>query len=181
MKSKKSTKSSPKPKKLSKPSAGSKEKIEGIAKLSLFDHVKHIRGEQSPTYYDDLSEENRKTFNHFMLLRALAMDSEVVQEMAFLYRYFHLIPSPQFYKLLIALVPRSTRWVPWIKTKVVKHSPEVLTAISNHYKVSKRQANEYINVLLASDDGKERLADLCRSVGLRDKETENLVNTENEE
>lgn len=144
----------------------------------MFDHVKHIRGEQSPTYYDELSEENRKTFNHFMLLRALAMDSGIVQEMAFLYRYFHLIPSPQFYKLLIALVPKNIRWVPWIKTKVVKHSSEILTAVANNYKVSKRQANEYVNVLLSSDEGRERLIDLCRSVGLSDKDVEDLVNTE---
>jgi len=140
----------------------------------LFDHVKHIRGVQDPEYYNNLSEENRKTFNHFMILRALSMDSHIVEEMAFLYRYFDKIPSPQFYTLLINLIPRQNRWVPWVKAKVVKHSNELLTVVANHFKVSKRQANEYINVMIQSDDGAEKLVDLCQYEGVSDKEIETL-------
>lgn len=143
-------------------------------KLSLFDHVKHIRSVQDPKYYSNLSEENRKSFNHFMLLRALSMDDEVVGEMAFLYRYFDKIPSPQFYQLLIALVPKSNRWVPWIKTKVVKHNQDLLELVAKTYSVSKRQANEYINVLIATEEGLQNLVGLCSAMGLSDSEVEGL-------
>jgi hypothetical protein len=115
-----------------------------------------------------------------MILRALAMDNEVVQEMAFLYRYFHIIPSPQFYQLLIALVPKHNAWVPWIKTKVVKHSPDLLSLVAKHYQVSKRQANEYVNVLVATDDGLGKLVDLCSAMGLNDKEVEKLFDKKDE-
>lgn len=144
------------------------------SKLSLFDHVKHIRGVQDPKYYDNLSEENRKSFNHFMLLRALAMDDEIVGEMAFLYRYFNLIPSPQFYQLLVALVPKGNRWVPWIKTKVVKHSPDLLNLVAKTYNVSRRQANEYVNVLVATEEGLEKLVELCQAMGLNESEINQL-------
>lgn len=140
----------------------------------MFDHVKHIRSVQSPNYYAELSEENQKSFNHFMILRALAMDSNIVQEMAFLYRYFDKIPSEQFYKVLCGLTPKGNHWVPWIKTKVVKHSNELLTLVATHYQVSKRQANEYVNVLIESEEGLERLAFLCQSKGLNDAEVEAL-------
>jgi len=109
-----------------------------------------------------------------MILRALAMDDEIVREMAFLYRYFDKIPSPQFYQLLINLVPKNFRWVPWIKTKVIKHSPDLLSLVAKTYSVSKRQANEYVNVLIASDEGLGRLTELCSAMGLNDKEVENL-------
>jgi hypothetical protein len=109
-----------------------------------------------------------------MILRALSMDSHIVEEMAFLYRYFDKIPSPQFYTLLINLIPRQNRWVPWVKAKVVKHSNELLTVVANHFKVSKRQANEYINVMIQSDDGAEKLVDLCQYEGVSDKEIETL-------
>lgn len=173
MKSQKSKKSNQDSKKLfarqTEPSGSSI-----VPKLSLFDHVKHIRGVQSPDYFDSLSEENKKSFNHFMLLRALSMDDDVLPEMAFLYRYFDKIPSPQFYKLLIGLVPRGTHWVPWIKAKVVKHSPDLLNLVSKHYQISKRQANEYINVLVATEEGLLRLIDLCKMTGLDDSEVEKL-------
>ena len=144
------------------------------SKLSLFDHVKHIRSVQDPKYYENLSEENRKSFNHFMLLRALAMDDAIVGEMAFLYRYFHLIPSQQFYKLLIALTPKHNGWVPWVKTKVIKHSQDLLTLVAKTYDVSRRQANEYVNVLVATDEGLEKLVELCSAMGLNDSEVEAL-------
>ncbi len=95
-----------------------------------------------------------------MLLRALSMDDEILREMAVLYRYFDKIPSEQFYMLLIGLVPKGNRWVPWIKTKVVRHSPELLSLVAKHYEISKRQANEYVNVLIASEAGLENLLKL---------------------
>lgn len=109
-----------------------------------------------------------------MILRALAMDADIVEEMAFLYRYFDKIPSPQFYKLLIALVPKTYGWVPWIKTKVVRHSSDLLNLVSDHYKCSKRQANEYINVYISTEQGLKELVELCQSKGLNDLEVENL-------
>jgi len=48
--------------------------------LGLFDHVKAIRAVQDPNYYDNLSEADRKSFNHFMILRALSMDENIVEE-----------------------------------------------------------------------------------------------------
>ena len=109
-----------------------------------------------------------------MLLRALAMDDEIVQEMAFLYRYFQLIPSAQFYQLLISLTPKNFAWVPWIKTKVIKHSQDLLTLVAKTYDISRRQANEYVNVLVATDEGLNQLVELCQAMGLNDGEIERL-------
>lgn len=162
------------PKKRSKPQQKSNEEPTKTNKLSLFDHVKHIRTVQSPDYYESLSEENRKSFTHFMILRALSMDNDIVGEMAFLYKYFDKIPSPQFYKLLIALVQKNFRWVPWIKSKIVHHNKKLIDLVANHYKVSRREANNYINVLVASDDGLNKLLDLCQLCGLDDSEIEAL-------
>lgn len=148
------------------------------SKLGLFDHVKHIRGVQDPNYFKNLSEENRKSFNPFMILRALAMDDDILGVMAVLYRYFDKIPPEQFYQLLIALVPKDSRWVPWIKAKVVRHSQELLSVVAKRYEVSKRQANEYVNVLIASEEGLNDLLTLCQSTGLSDREVEKLFDKE---
>jgi hypothetical protein len=109
-----------------------------------------------------------------MILRALSMNDEIVGEMAFLYRYFDKIPSPQFYQLLIALTPKNGGWVPWIKTKVIKHSPDLLNLVVKTYQISKRQANEYVNVLVATEEGLGKLLELCTAMGLSDSEVEQL-------
>ena len=154
---------------------------DGPKKRSLFDHVKHIRQIQDPDYYLSLSQEEKKTFNHFMIVRALSMDSSIVEDMAQLYQVFDKIPSPQFYQLLIALVPKSNRFYPWIKSKKMKHKKDLLKYVSQRFKVSTHQANEYVNILLRSDQGQAELIDICKSFGLDDKQVEDLFEEKSEE
>lgn len=153
-----------------------KKKVEsdGPKRRTLFDHIKHIRQIQDPTYYNRLSEDDRKSFNHFMIIRALAMDDDMVEDMAVLYQIFDKIPSPQFYTLLIALVPKSNRFCPWIKSKRFKHNKDLLELVGKRFQVPKYQANDYVNILLRSDEGQGELVKICKAFGLEDKEVEDL-------
>lgn len=154
---------------------------DGPKKRSLFDHVKHIRQVQDPDYYVNLSEDDRKSFNHFMILRALAMDDTLVEDMAQLYQVFDKIPSPQFYQLLIALVPRNNRFCPWVKSRVMKHNKVLLGYVQQRFKVSKYQANDYVNILLRTEEGQGELVNICKAFGLEDKEIEDLFEEKKDE
>ncbi len=147
---------------------------------TVFDHVKHIRQVKDPEYYNNLTEDNRKSFNHFMILRALSMDAELVETMAQLYQIFDKIPSPQFYQLLIAIVPRSNRFCPWVKSKVLRNNKDLLELVAKRFKVAKYQANEYVNLLLRSEAGQVELGYICKAYGLSDKEVEDLCASEKE-
>jgi hypothetical protein len=150
-------------------------------KISFFDHVKSIRQVKDPNYYTNLSEDDKKSFNHFMILRALAMDDSIVEDIAQLYQIFDKIPSAQFYQLLIALVPKSTQYYPWIKTKVMKHNVKLLELVSDRFNISKYQANEYINILLKTPEGQTELVDTCKMFGLEDKEIEEMFESKKDE
>jgi hypothetical protein len=154
---------------------------DGPKKRSVFDHVKAIRQVQDPDYYINLSEEDRKSFDHFMILRALSMDAYIVEDIAQLFQIVDKVPSPQFYKLLIALVPRSTQYYPWIKSKVMKHDKMLLEYVAKRFKVSNYQANEYINILLRNEEGQGELESICKSFGLSDKEVEELFEEKKDE
>jgi hypothetical protein len=143
-------------------------------RISLFDHVKAIRQNRDPNYYTNLSEDDRKSFNHYMIIRALSMDDDIVEDMAQLYQIFDKIPSPQFYQLLISLVPRSTYFHPWIKSKVMRHDKKLLGYVAKRFKVSTYQANDYVNLLLRTEEGQGELINICKSFGLSDKEVEDL-------
>lgn len=141
---------------------------------TLFDHVNHIRQVQHPQYYISLSPEDKKSFNHFMIIRALSMDSSIVEDMAALYQYFDKIPSEQFYKLLISLVPKSRQYHPWIKSRKLKHKKELLNYVSKRFEVPTYQANEYVNILLKTEEGQTELVNICKSFGLDDKQIEEV-------
>ena len=159
----------------SKPSKKTpRDEDKGPKRKSLFDHIKQIREVQDPDYYKNLSDDDRKSFTHYMLIRALAMDDALVEDMAQLHQVFDKIPSPQFYQLLIALVPRTKRFSPWIKSKVMKHNKELLGLVAKRFQVCKHHANEYINLLLRSEEGQAELVNICKAFGLEDKEVEDL-------
>ena len=146
-----------------------------LKKRTLFDHVKHIRQVQDPDYYINLSEDDRKSFNHFMILRALSMDEDLVEDMAQLYQIFDKIPSPQFYRLLIELVPRSNKFSPWIKSKVMKHNKILLGYVAKRFQISQYQATDYINLLLRTETGQGELVSICKAFGLEDSEIEDIL------
>jgi len=116
-----------------------------------------------------------------MILRALSMDATIVEEMAQLYQLFDKIPSPQFYQLLIAVVPKDFRFYPWIKSKKMTHKKELLALVSKRFQVSKFEANEYVNLLLRSEDGQAELVNICRAFGNSEAEIEALFNPKKDE
>lgn len=116
-----------------------------------------------------------------MIVRALSMDETIVEEMAQLYQLFDKIPSPQFYQLLIALVPKSFAYSPWIKSKRMKHKKELLELVAKRFKISKFEANDAVNLLLRTEEGHGELVSICRAFGLNEQEIEEVFDKKDEE
>ena len=162
------------------PAKKTKSESEGPKRRSLFDHVRHIRQVQDPTYYNRLSDDDRKSFNHFMIIRTLSMDEDLVEDMAFLYQIFDKIPSAQFYTLLISLIPRNNKFCPWIKSKKIRHGKELLDLVARRFQVPRWQANEYVNILNLTEEGQGELVRVCRAFGLDDEEIADLFEEKKE-
>jgi len=141
----------------------------------LFDHVKHIREIQDPNYYDSLSEDERKSFNKFMLLRALSMDSTVVEDMSYVSKYFSIIPEKQFYQPLITLIPKSRKFSLWIKSKKQKVNQTLLNLLSKYYEVGSSEAEDYCTILLKDEKGLSAIVNICKLFGKTDQEIEKLL------
>lgn len=152
------------------------QKIKSPKSRSLFDHIKHIRSVQSSDYYESLTDVEKKTFSHYMILKALSMDPMLIEMVAELFQYFDKIPSKRFYQLLIGLVPKNNRFCPWIKNSSSnRFNDDILLLVSRYFQVSTLQANEYVNIFFKTDDGINQLIEICRSNGLNESEIEKIV------
>ena len=149
--------------------------------IGLFDHVKHIRTVQNPDYYNNLTELDRKSFNHFMILQALSMNPQLLGVISTLYRFFDTIPSPQFYQLIIAFIPKNSVFYPWISSKN-KYKKELLDLMSRRFEVSQYHAEEYVDLLSLTDEGINSLVYICQGFGKTDNEIQDLLkpNDDNE-
>jgi len=149
-----------------------KDKSQTTKELGLFDHIKHIRTVQSPDYFKKLSDSEKKSFNHFMILKGLSMDPSVVEEMAYLYKLIDKVPSEQFYKLLIEIVPPNNKFFPWIKGKKQNYSENAIDVISKKFQISTDESKAYFDILCKTDDGICFIKDTMRSFGFDEKQIE---------
>lgn len=146
-----------------------------VKPMGLFDHIKHIRSVQNPNYYKNLSELDRKTFNPFMILKALSMNPALVDDISTLFRYFDKIPHPQFYQLLIGLIPLDKTFYRWVKAKKKPFGKRLLELIAQYFEISEKEAAEYATLLFPTDKGKKELEELCRNFGLGEKEVDAIM------
>lgn len=160
---------------------GGLKKSETPKELGLFDHVKHIRQVQDPNYYDNLTELDRKSFDQFMILRALSMNPELLDDISVLYKYLEKIPDRQFYKLLITLVPLDRRWYKWIKGKKRQFTAQAIRLFAKWFEVSTSEAEDYAKILSRTEKGKRELFSICQGFGLTEKEVEKIMASNNEE
>lgn len=140
----------------------------------LFDHINHIREVKDPNYYINLSDEEKKSFNKFMILRILSMDVNLIEEMSILSKYFQLIPEEQFYKVLIDVVPRGRKFCKYIKKTSGGINQTILDCICVKFKVGEKDAVDYFNILTSHDDGIKELVSLIEGFGYSEKDIEKL-------
>src|ERR1035437_922487 len=157
-----------------------RKKLEKPKSLGLFDHIKHIRNIQDPNYYNNLSDLDRKSFNHFMILQALSMDPQQLGNISILFRFFDVIPSPQFYKLVISLIPKDPTYYPWISHKN-KYNVELVELVAQRFEVSTQHAEEYIGILFSTKEGMNSLVYICQGFGKSKNEIEELLSTNDDE
>lgn len=164
-----------------KKKAGRKKKDESTIKsVGLFDHIKQIRSFQDPNYFQTLTEQDLKSFDHFMILKALSMNPLLLDDISTIFKYFDIIPSPQFYQALIALIPADKKFYPWVKGKSLPFSKKLIDLLSTYFEISKKEAKEYA-IILQTEQGKKELENLCKTFALTEKEINEIMQGENNE
>lgn len=149
------------------------EKI-GIKNKGLFDHVKHIRQIQNPNYFDELNETEQKSFNKYMILRVLSMDSNIIEEISYISKYMEVLPEKQLYKLLIKCVPKDYKFYPYIKKSTKDPNNTLIDCICDKFKIGKKDAIDYYKLMISSESGINEMISLVEAYGFSEKEIEEI-------
>ena len=139
-----------------------------------FDHISQIREIKDPNYYINLSEQDKKNFNRYIIVMGLSMDPDIIDDLAYVSKYFDVMPDNQFYRVCCDVVPKGRRYVKWIKGNKPKHNIKLIEIVVAHYKISKREAYQYCDIYMNTDEGISMLIDICAKHGLSDDEIEPL-------
>jgi hypothetical protein len=146
--------------------------------IGLFDHVNHIRKVQSHDYYDTLSDADRKSFNHFMILRFLSMDRSSIDSISSISKYQSIIPSRNFYTLCTAVTNKTNSYFPYIKSSSKSFDSKLIELISKKFEVSLSESKEYCQIYMKDENGINELRSICKGYGLTDKEVDQILTYE---
>jgi hypothetical protein len=146
-----------------------------MAAKKLFDHLTAITAEQDPNYFKKLTEEDIKSWSNFMINRFLSMKPEWIELIASIQSLSQTLEPEQMYKLYINILPKGKQYLKYTKGKAEdKYEQFLIDLIKKEYDCSERQANDYVEVLYASREGRENIQYICERYGLTKKEISKL-------
>ena len=146
-----------------------------MAAKKLFDHLNAITSEQDPKYFDKLSDEDLKSWSNFMINRFLSMKPEWVELIATLLPLTQTLEPKEMYKLYISVIPKGKYYLKYIKGKGEdKYEEFLVELIKKDFQCSEKEANEYIEVLYSTREGRENIKYICEKYGTDKKQITKL-------
>ena len=143
-------------------------KKSSIKKKSLFDHINQVTSVQNPDYWEQISEEDKKTWSNYMVNRFLSMKPEWIELVNELQKY-NLEPK-ELYKLYTNVLPKSKQWLKYIKGRNDMNHPEwLINIMRNSDESSRKEAIEAIDMLMLTEGGMMELGELGRKWGIEEK------------
>ena len=136
-------------------------------KMTPFDFLRLVHNKKIK--WEDLNEDEQKTYNKFIINRALGFNNNMLDIVNRLQGY-DVTPKESF-KYYQSMTGDKFRFNKWIKgNKEKSFNPELLLKIAGYLECSKKQASEYLNVL-----SKKEIKSLLKHIGLQDSEIKKLM------
>jgi len=116
--------------------------------MNPFDHIKNLHTKQKR--WEDFNDEEKKSFNVFIINKGLSMNPDYLGIVNMVQNYTGLnqvISPKEVFNIYFNLLPNNFRFYKWIKGEKSKKDKEKAEYLAMYYKVSTREAYEYLEIL----------------------------------
>ena len=122
--------------------------------------------------WNDFTEDEQKKFSPFIINRWLSMDKEFIEIVNYFQKYsIWTLESREVYKWYCDVLPKGKRFNRYIKgKKLKKYDDWLIKLLCNHFKCSKLQVIEYIELI-----DKEELKDILEMYGTDKKQVKKVI------
>ncbi len=138
--------------------------------MTPFDYLKLVHNKK--VRWEDLNEEEQKSWNTFIINRALSFNSNYIDIVNNIQPYTggQLTPA-EIFKYYQNILPNNFRFNKWIKgNKEKSYNPQLLVTVSTYFECSAKKASEYLNIL-----SKKETKNLLKYIGLQESEIKKLI------
>ena len=142
---------------------------------SPFDHIKAITSEQDPKYWDKLEDADKKSWSNYMIHRFLSMNSDWIEILSEIQPYTQVLEPKQLYLVMIGLLPKGRHYLKYTKGKNdTKYESWLIDLIKVDFQCSKKEAEEYTEILYSTREGRENIKYICEKYGIDKKQITKL-------
>ena len=116
--------------------------------MNPFDHIKNLHTKKHT--WDDFNDEEKKSFNVFIINKALSMNPNYLNIVNMVQNFTGLnqiLSQKEVFNLYYSLLPNKFRFYKWIKGEKTKKEKEKAEYLAMHFEVSIREAYDYLKIL----------------------------------
>jgi|TARA_Y100000034_G_scaffold39394_1_gene48592 hypothetical protein len=140
-----------------------------VKRKNLFDHINAITSQQHPNYWDEISDEDKKSWSNYMVNRFLSMKMEWVEFVNEVQKY--PLKPKELYKVYTDILPKKRQWLKYIKgDKDMKYPKWVYEIVAKHLQCSLREASDAVDMYELSHGGQAELIDILIKYGRTEQE-----------
>jgi DNA-directed RNA polymerase subunit F len=142
-----------------------------MKKKTLFDHINQITKKSDSNYYDNLSEENRKTYDVYMVHRFLSMNEDWIECVNEIQKYSHQLKESGTHKVYNEIIPKSKTYLKYVKsTSSKKYNQAILDILKKYYELGEAQVKQYYDIFTKSEESKKLLLNIVKLYGIQSRE-----------
>jgi hypothetical protein len=140
-----------------------------VKRKNLFDHISAITSQQHPNYWDEISDEDKKSWSNYMVNRFLSMKMDWVEFVNEVQKY--PLKPKELYKVYTDILPKKRQWLKYIKgDKEMKYPKWVYEIVAKHLQCSSREASDAVDMYELSHGGQAELTDILIKYGRTEQE-----------
>ena len=144
-----------------------------VKKKSLFDHIQAVTSQQHPDYWDEISDDDKKSWSNYMVNRFLSMKPEWITFVNDVQKY--PLKPKELYKVYADILPKKRQWLKYIKgDKKMKYPTWVYEIVAKHLQCSIRESNYAVEMYEISAGGQAELKDILMKYGKTEQECRKL-------
>ena len=116
--------------------------------MNPFDHIKNLHTKKRR--WEDFNDEEKKSFNVYIINKTLSFNPNYLNIVNMVQNYTGLnqvLSQKEVFNLYFNLLPTQFRFYKWIKGTKTKKDKEKAEYLAMHFKVSTREAYDYLKIL----------------------------------
>ena len=116
--------------------------------MNPFDHIKNLHTKKRT--WNDFNDEEKKSFNVFIINKGLSMNPNYLGIVNMVQNFTGLnqvISPKEVFNIYFNLLPNNFKFYKWIKGAKSKKDKEKAEYLAMHFKVSTREAYDYLDIL----------------------------------